>query len=202
MGWDGASVLRSRRRQTGQTTTHPGKGGELCLGFLRARKGRGSERMEEWREEPALWRCARASDSLPGGGLAGGGRRASWVVCGNAGGGTQKVRGWQSPKIAWSEVVGRLFGRVLLRAPPKKMGRKRRKGVFGTWPCLFVVVGSCDKEGEAVGWLSRQRVSRTAMASIPSRRLPDRLSRPGPDWLHTHFTATSAPRRARSCCAK
>jgi len=64
-------------------------------------------RMEEWREEPALEHQHRG-----GGGLrqlvkqacGGCGCSGGWaLLCGNAGGGTQKVRGWQRPKIASSD---------------------------------------------------------------------------------------------------
>ncbi len=191
MGWDGAWWLRSRRGQTDKDSPW-GLGKEGSSVWESSEQGE-EEGRKEWKNRGGSL-LSGAAHGHPtaglGGGLAGGGRRAGWVVCGNAGGGTQKVRGWQSPKIAWSEVVGRrLVGLFCSEHRPKKSKKKKKRSVWHrALPFCCRDLRQKRVKLSGGGLVSSARVSNGR--GIPSRRLPDQLSRPS---SKTGCTLTSPP---------
>ncbi len=146
--------------------------------------------MEEWREEPALWRCARASDSLPG-------RRAGrWWAAGQLGG--VRKCGRRDSKSAWlAEPKNRLVrgGRSVVWSGfccehrPKKWEEKEEKECLAPGLAFLLLSGPATK---------RAKLSGGCLVSAclerpwhPSRR--DGCPTDSRDQVQTGCTLTSPP---------
>ena len=191
-----------------QTKTHPGaweRRGAL-FGILRARRERGSERMEEWRREPALWRCAWASDSWPG-------RRAGWWWAASRLGGVRKC-GRRDSKSAWlaepknrlvGDVVGRLAGLFFAASTARKNRKKEEKECLA--PGLaFLLSGPATKRvklsgGCLVSACLEGPQHRCRRDGCPTK-FRDQVPKLAAHSLHRHLSTATRPvvlRKMREC---
>jgi hypothetical protein len=182
------------RAEQPKTTTHPGKSRGWC-----SRRGSSvfpqSKEKEDYRKEWKNGGKSLLSGTAQGASEAWKGPVVVGRCVGNAGGGTRKVCGWQGQKLLRRITACRWSGKSKIE---KGVTGSRVVRASSAWPCRIL--------------RQRERVKLAAACHI-SISPPDPCCLVSRCWLAARpalaaktrlaaLTATSAPRRALSCCAK